>query len=73
VVSDAAPAHGVSSPVPVGASVVNDVGEPVGELLVWLESGLLAGLEYAWFTDEMPLALPAPEHVRLTHEGSATV
>jgi hypothetical protein len=68
VVSAAAPADGVSSPISVGALVVDDAGEPVGELLVWLAGGLLAGLEYAWFTDDMPLVLPAPEHVRLTYD-----
>jgi hypothetical protein len=68
VVSAAASADGVSSPISVGALVVDDAGEPVGELLVWLADGLLAGLEYAWFTDDMPLVLPAPEHVRLTYD-----
>lgn len=35
-------------------------GEPVGELLTWVSDGYLSGLEYAWWTDEPPTALPDP-------------
>ncbi|MFD4863507.1 hypothetical protein [Streptomyces atratus] len=52
--------------VPVGAHVLDELGEYVGELLVWIEDGMLAGLEYAWITDEMPAALPTVERIRLT-------
>jgi hypothetical protein len=52
--------------VPVDAQVLDECGEYVGELLVWVEDGVLAGLEYAWITDEMPAVLPTVERIRLT-------
>jgi hypothetical protein len=66
VTGPAAPAAGVPSPLPVGALVRDDAGEPVGELLVWLDGGRLAGLEYAWFTDDPPTELPDPANVELS-------
>jgi hypothetical protein len=57
----------VSNLVPVGAQVLDERGDYVGELLVWVEDGaVLAGLEYAWVTDEMPTVLPPVERIRLT-------
>ncbi|MEU9202714.1 hypothetical protein [Streptomyces sp. NPDC048332] len=52
--------------VPVDAQVLDKQGQYIGELLVWVEDGALAGLEYAWITDEMPTALPPVERIRLT-------
>ncbi|WP_329458714.1 hypothetical protein [Streptomyces sp. NBC_01497] len=53
--------------VPVDAQVLNQFGEYVGELLVWTEGGdTLAGLEYAWITDEMPTSLPSVDRLQLT-------
>ncbi|MFB6717529.1 hypothetical protein ACFCZY_38435 [Streptomyces sp. NPDC056237] len=49
--------------VPVAAEVVEESGEYVGELLVWLTDGVLSALEYAWVTDEMPTVLPTVEMV----------
>ncbi|WP_225446707.1 hypothetical protein [Streptacidiphilus sp. PB12-B1b] len=46
----------------MGAQVLDEFGE----LLVWIEDGVLAALEYAWITDEMPAALSAVERIRLT-------
>jgi len=58
-------ANGVRSPVPSTPIVVDEHGEPIGQLLLWLDAqGYINGLEYAWFTDEMPIVLPPPEHVR---------
>jgi hypothetical protein len=51
--------------IPVAADVLDAAGEYVGELLVWLQDGALAALEYAWVTDEMPTVLPAVERIRL--------
>ena len=39
-------------------------GEPEGNLIVWVEGGLLAGLEYAVVADEYPDELPAVELIR---------
>ncbi|MFJ4910662.1 hypothetical protein ACIQCR_34855 [Streptomyces sp. NPDC093249] len=52
--------------VPVDAQVLDEQGQYIGELLVWVEDGALAGLEYAWITDKMPTALPPVERIRLT-------
>jgi hypothetical protein len=52
--------------VPVGAQVVDELGEYIGELLVWTDNGAtLSSLEYAWVTDQMPTALPPVERIRL--------
>ena len=36
-----------------------------GEVLVWIEDGLLSSAEYAWYTDEAPDAWPDPALVRI--------
>ncbi|MFE9647274.1 hypothetical protein ACFYO0_24800 [Streptomyces sp. NPDC006365] len=51
------------APVPTGASpvtftVIDEEGELVGEILLWTESGMLSGLEYAWYGDQPPASLP---------------
>jgi hypothetical protein len=52
-------------PLPVSA-VVSDVdGRSIGEIIVWVEGGLLSALEYAWVTDEEPTEWPAPERVSI--------
>ncbi|EWM13059.1 hypothetical protein [Kutzneria sp. 744] len=52
--------------VPVGAQVVDESGEFVGELLVWTDEGAtLSGLEFAWVTDVMPTSLPPVDRIRL--------
>ncbi|MCT2586649.1 hypothetical protein [Actinophytocola gossypii] len=50
-------------PLPVSAVVNDPDGHPLGEIIVWVEGGLLSALEYAWVTDEEPGEWPAPEHV----------
>ncbi|GAA1251370.1 hypothetical protein GCM10009665_47570 [Kitasatospora nipponensis] len=51
---------------PVGAAVVDEQGEYIGEFLLWLEDdGLLGALEYAWVTDDMPTELPPVERIEL--------
>lgn len=49
-------------PLPGRFPVTHD-GEIVGEILVWLEDGRLAGLEYAWVTDDAPTGMPDPADV----------
>ena len=51
-------------PVPVRAFVNGLNGETEGEILVWVEDGYLSALEFAWFTDEVPISLPSPERIR---------
>jgi hypothetical protein len=52
-------------PTPGRAIVYDDRDQPVGEVLLWVRSGLMIGLEQAWFTDEPPVAWPSPSQVRL--------
>ncbi|MET9027085.1 hypothetical protein ABZW96_15950 [Nocardia sp. NPDC004168] len=40
-------------------------GSPIGEVILWVEDGWLSGIEYAWYTDERPLALPEPGRIEL--------
>ncbi|WP_405178673.1 hypothetical protein OG225_32310 [Nocardia sp. NBC_01377] len=40
-------------------------GSPIGEVILWVENGWLSGIEYAWYTDERPLALPQPSRIEL--------
>lgn len=46
-------------------TVSDQHGSPVGELIVWVEDGWLSGIEYAWYTDERPVALPDPDRVEV--------
>lgn len=52
-------------PVP-GSFVVGDPnGVSIGELLIWVRDGYLDSLEYAWWTDQPPRALPAAAQIRV--------
>ncbi len=54
----------------VDARVVDEFGEYVGELLVWISAdGTLAALEYAWIVDDSPTTLPFPECIQLPKRG----
>ncbi len=44
--------------VPATCTVIDEEGEPAGEIILWTESGMLSGLEYAWYGDEPPTSLP---------------
>lgn len=52
-------------PLPARATAYDGGGTPLGELLVWMSSGYLSALEYAWYTDAAPAELPAPSDLRL--------
>lgn len=51
---------------PLSATVFDDAGTSVGELLLWVESGFLSVLEFAWWSDDPPERLPDPDRVRTT-------
>ena len=51
-------------PLP-GRFPVRQGGHLVGEILVWLEDGRLAGLEYAWATPEAPHGMPDAAEVEV--------
>lgn len=55
------PATGVTTPISNEPSVVDETGDVIGMLLLWLdERGYIDCLEYAWVTDEMPTRPPDP-------------
>ena len=54
-------------PVPARGLVDSPEGEPVGEILVWVQDGLVTSAEHAWYTDDPPTAWPPPRSV--TVEG----
>ncbi len=49
--------------IPATGAVKDSSGELVGELLLWVSDGSLSALEYSWYTDEAPTALPDPGDV----------
>lgn len=59
-------AEAPSGPLPLDILVTGAGGELCGELLVWVEEGALAALEYAWYTDEPPRELPDPERITVS-------
>jgi len=52
-------------PTPARAIIVDESGELLGELIVWVRSGRLSALEYAWVTDEMPDRLPSVDEITI--------
>lgn len=65
-VSDAPPASAFADgPIPLSLAVADARGVPVGELLVWVESGYLNALEFSWWTDDPPDRLPTPDCVQV--------
>ncbi|MEU2038790.1 hypothetical protein [Nocardia niwae] len=48
-----------------GGAVTDRNGEPIGEIMLWVENGWLSAIEYAWYTDERPHALPEPGRIEL--------
>ncbi len=46
-------------------AVSDQHGSPIGELILWVEDGWLSGIEYVWYTDERPAALPDPDQVQV--------
>ncbi|MFB7877650.1 hypothetical protein ACFC06_20570 [Nocardia sp. NPDC056064] len=46
-------------------AVTDCSGSPVGEIILWVEKGLLSSIEYAWYTDERPRTLPEPARIEV--------
>ena len=66
VAVDKLPAQVPDGPVPVAAQVIDEQGEYLGELLLWVTGGRLSGLEYSWVTDEPPGQLPELDMIHLS-------
>lgn len=52
-------------PIPIRAFVERTPGEVSGEVLLWVKDGCLAGLEFAWYSDEKPTSMPDPDRLRI--------
>jgi hypothetical protein len=50
---------------PAEGEVISPDGSPAGFILVWLDEGKLAGLEYAWVTDDRPTGWPSSDLIRV--------
>ena len=59
-----APVACSDGPLPVRAVAYDEDGALLGEVLVWVSNGYLSAIEYAWYTDLVPRALPAPHQLR---------
>lgn len=55
-------------PLPGRTFVIGSNGTPTGELLIWVRAGRLAGMEQAWFTDDMPTEWPKSENLAFRSE-----
>lgn len=49
--------------LPTEGDVTDEAGNPTGLIVVWVENGALAGLEYAWYTDEPPFEWPSSDRI----------
>ncbi|MFF7945065.1 hypothetical protein ACFZC5_35795 [Nocardia gamkensis] len=58
-------ASGAPDGIFAGGAVTDRDGSPIGEVILWVENGWLSGIEYAWYTDERPHALPEPDRIEL--------
>ncbi len=58
-----------ASPIPAAGAVLDDAGEEIGGLLLFLDAGRLSYMEVHSYFD--PLPLPLVEHVRWTAEKVA--
>ena len=52
-----------TGPIPTRCVALDLNGEMAGEVIVWVRDGYLSGLEYAWFSDEMPSGFPPVQHL----------
>ncbi|MEU2014345.1 hypothetical protein, partial [Nocardia sp. NPDC019302] len=58
-------ASGAPDGIFASGAVTDRDGSPIGEVILWVQNGWLSGIEYAWYTDERPRALPEPDRIAL--------
>ncbi|WP_063049766.1 hypothetical protein [Nocardia arthritidis] len=58
-------ASGSPDEIFASGAVTDRNGAPIGEVMLWVENGWLSGIEYAWYTNERPHALPEPDQIEL--------
>jgi hypothetical protein len=52
-------------PLSLSPTVVDDQGEAIGSILIWVAGGRISLLEQPWYTDEPPSSWPPMERVQL--------
>jgi hypothetical protein len=57
------PASGVRDGPLTGRYPVGNQGQVLGEIIIWLRGGWLAGVEFAWVTDASPAGMPNADDV----------
>lgn len=53
-----------NGPAPAAVAVINDNNEVIGELLLWIQDGIIDNVEQPWFTNTPPTSLPNRKQVR---------
>jgi len=48
---------------PITRTVIDDSGNAIGFVMLWVEEGRISALEYAWVTDDPPTVLPPDEWI----------
>jgi hypothetical protein len=59
----ARPARGVPEPIDVDATAVDERGELIGGIVLWLTDGFISDIEYFWYPDERPEVFPEPQQI----------
>ncbi|WP_194813417.1 hypothetical protein [Nocardia sp. XZ_19_385] len=47
----------------VEGGVTDRNGASIGEVILWVEDGRLAGIEHTWYSDQRPKSLPHPSQL----------
>jgi hypothetical protein len=67
----ASPAGTRNRLAPVEGRVTSEAGEPVGNILVFVDDGRLSCLELVWYTNEPPKAWPPSAQIRVERTDTA--
>ena len=63
--SEAPKADVPDGPMRVQGDVMDEEGEPIGLILLWVTNGALSAMEFAWYTDDPPHEWPETPRVAL--------
>lgn len=64
IIGVSGPRSGLADGVaPRSLTVVDAQGNPVGELILWLEGGVVESIEQTWYSTAPPVSIPGVESV----------
>lgn len=63
-VSSASPAVVLDGSLPIETIVLSPTNELAGFIVIWVTSGFLSGLDYAWLTFDPPDDFPSPDRLQ---------